>query len=275
MKDKEKNYGKFLIGIVLGMFIACAIFIIITSVPLSNKIGIIGIKGTITSSQDFMTETVSPEDVASAIKMVENDPSYKAAIFQINSPGGSVVASREIAGDVKRMKKPTVCWLGDVAASGAYWVASACDFVVADDLSLTGSVGVTASYLEFSKLFEKYGVTYEQITSGGAKDIGSPYRNMTAEEREKMQYIVNETFRYFIEDVAYNRGLNETQVGKIISGDVFLGKDAIGLGLVDQLGNFEDAKDVAKELAGLGGKDVDFMEFGKRGFSLLDLLGML
>lgn len=273
MKSKRRNHGKFLLGIALGIIIACAVFIIFTSMPMTNRIAIIRIQGEITSSPDFMTEAVSPEDIASEIKIVEEDPSYKAAVFRINSPGGSVVASREMAGCIKRMKKPSVCWLGDVAASGAYWVASACDLIVADELSLTGSIGVTASYLEFSKLFEKYGVTYEQITSGGAKDIGSPYRNMTAGEREKMQYIVNETFRYFIEDVARNRGLNGAGLEKITSGDIFLGKDALDLGLVDRLGNFEDAEDATKALAGL--KEAEFMEFGKKRFSLLDLLGLL
>jgi protease-4 len=204
---------------------------------------------------------------------VENDPLCRGAVFRINSPGGSVVASREMAGYVKSMKKPSVCWLGDVAASGAYWVASSCDVIVADDLSLTGSVGVTASYLEFSKLFEKYGITYEQITSGSAKDMGSPYRNMTPEERERMKDIVDQTFTYFIKDVMSNRNLTMPQADKIAEGDIFLGSEAIKLGLVDRLGSFEDAKSVAENMTGI--RNAEFFEFRKKGLGLLDLLSLL
>ena len=181
--------------------------------------------------------------------------------------------SREIAYAVKSMEKPTLCWMGDIAASGAYWIASSCDHVMADPLSMTGSIGVTASYLEFSELFEKYGVTYEQITSGESKDIGSPFRNMTAEEREKFEYLTDEIFNYFLNDVIANRGLSETQVEQIKSGYIFLGKDAIDLGLVDSLGTMQDAKDRAKTLA--GAEYADFVELRKSGISIFDLLGLM
>ncbi len=267
------NMGRFILGLIIGAGITGIAVIIITGTPSASSIAVIEIRGTITSSPSLLTETTSPENLYSMIQKVEESPYYRAALFRINSPGGSVVSSREMAGYVRDMEKPTVCWLSDVAASGAYWVASSCDVIMADPLSMTGSIGATASYLEFSGLFDKYGVTYENITSGENKDMGSPFRNMTQEEREKMEYIVDETFRYFLEEVAENRNLTETQIEQVSSGEIFLGKDAVGPGLVDRLGGFRDAKELSKELADL--EYADFVTLKKKGMGIFDILGML
>ncbi len=272
-----KDGWKFFLGLGIGVGVILVIMVfLLLSVPgisLGSKIAVINIRGTITSTPSLLMETVTPNDVFSMIKKAEDDPGIRGVLFEINSPGGSVVASREIAHAVKNMRKPAVCWMGDVAASGAYWIASSCDYVMADPLSLTGSIGVTSSYLEFSRLFEKYGITYEQITSGERKDIGSPFRNLTKEEREKLEYITNEVFDYFLREVTANRGLSESQVEKIKSGDIFLGKDAVELGLVDSIGTIQNAKEKVKELAGV--EEAEFTELKKKGLSLLDLLGIL
>jgi protease-4 len=274
-KPRRKTGWKFLFGIFLGMGIMTLLIYlaVLSTSPFSKKIAVIKIQGEISPGGSFLTETFSPDDAFSFIKTAEDDATIKAVLFEIDSPGGSVVASREIAHAVAQMDKPTICWMGDVAASGAYWIASSCDYIMADPLTLTGSVGVTASYLEFSKLFEKYGITYEQITSGGSKDIGSPYRNMTSGERSKMEYIVNETFRYFLEDVTAKRNLTQEQVATIKSGDIFLGKDAVAIGLIDSTGTISDARAKAEELAGI--ENADFVSLQKKGLSLFDLLGML
>lgn len=273
---KTKDGWKFFLGLGVGVgiiVIFIAVFLLASGFSFGNKIAVVDIRGTITSTPSFLIDAVTPDDVFSMIKKAEEDPSIKAVLFQINSPGGSVVASREIAHAVKNMEKPTLCWMGDIATSGAYWIASSCDYIMADPLSMTGSIGVTASYLEFSKLFEKYGVTYEQITSGERKDIGSPFRNLTEEEREKLEYIISEIFDYFLDDIKESRGLSETQIEQITSGDIFLGKDAISLGLIDSVGTIQDAKEKAKELAGI--EQVDFVTLKKKGLSIFDLLGML
>ncbi len=276
MKRKKGDRFGFFIGLAAG---AGAAFVIVIFMFLSSgmtfgdKIAVINIRGTITSTPSFFFEAVTPDDVFSLIKRVEEDPSIKGVLFEINSPGGSVVASREISHAIKNMQKPTVCWMGDVAASGAYWISSACDYVMADPLSITGSIGVTASYLEFSKLFEKYGVTYEKITSGERKDIGTPFRNLTESEREKLEYITGEIFNYFLSEVRENRNLTEAQTEQIVSGDIFLGKDAVSLGLIDSVGTVQDAKEKAKELAGT--EYAEFVVLKKRELSLFDLLGML
>jgi protease-4 len=279
MGTSKRDGWKFFLGLIAGAGLIVIVLGVVFALSVSgfsgfgSKIAVISIQGTITSSPSFLTESVTPNDVFALIKTAEDDPSIKGVIFEINSPGGSVVASREMAYAVRNMKKPALCWMGDIAASGAYWVASSCDHIMADPLSMTGSIGVTASYLEFSKLFEKYGITYEQITSGERKDIGSPFRNMTEEEKEKMEYIINEIFEYFLSDVKERRNLTESQVEQIVSGDIFLGKDAVNLGLIDSLGTFQEAKEKAKELAGV--EQADFVTLKKKGMSLFDLLGML
>lgn len=271
-----KDGWKFFIGLGVGagiVVILIAVSLLSSGFTFGNKIAVINIRGTITSTPSFLIDAVTPDDVFSMIKSVEENPSIRGVLFQINSPGGSVVASREIAYAVKNMEKPTLCWMGDIAASGAYWIASSCDYIMADPLSLTGSIGVTASYLEFSKLFEKYGVTYEQITSGERKDIGTPFRNLTEEERAKLEYITSEIFDYFLNDIKENRGLTESQVEQITSGDIFLGKDAVGLGLIDSVGTIQDAKEKAESLAGI--EKANFVTLKKKGISLFELLGML
>ncbi len=273
---RKKEGWKFFIGVFAGMGIVVVLIALaaFASFPgFGSRIAVIKVQGVISSSPDLLSQTFTPDDAFSLIERAENDPGIKAVLLQIDSPGGSVVASREIAYAVREMKKPVVCWMGDVAASGAYWIAASCDHIMADPLSLTGSVGVTASYLEFSKLFEKYGVTYEQITSGERKDIGSPFRNISEEERSKLEYIVNETFKSFSNDVISRRNLTQVQFEQISSGDIFLGKDAVGLGLIDSTGTLADAKEKAKKLAGL--QDADFVTLEKKGLGLFDLIGML
>ncbi len=277
MKKSKRSEGwKFFLGLGVGVGIVSIVIVALlfsSGFTFGNKIAIINIRGTITSTPSFFIDSITPDDVFSMIKKAEDDPSIRGVLFEINSPGGSVVASREIAYAVKNMKKPKLCWMGDVAASGAYWIASSCDYIMADPLTLTGSIGVTASYLEFSKLFEKYGITYEQIISGERKDIGSPFRNLTEEERGKLEYITGEIFEYFLNDVINNRNLTESQVEQITSGDIFLGKDAISLGLIDSVGTIQDAKDKAESLAGI--EYADFVSLKKKGISLFELLGML
>lgn len=267
-----ENYGKFVLGLLVGAAVVIVAVGMFSFVSFGRTIAVIRIKGTITSSPSFLFETTTPHEILSMIKRVEEDPGIKGVLFEIDSPGGSAVASREIAYGLKRISKPKMCWMGDIAASGAYWIASACDHIMADPLTITGSIGATASYIEFSQLFEKYGITYEQITSGERKDIGTPFRNLTEEEREKLEYVINEIFNYFLKDVKKSRNLSEEQVEKISSGDIFLAKDAVELGLVDSLGTIQDAKDRAKEM--IGDPYAEFVEFKTGGLNLLDLLGI-
>ncbi|MBI2109969.1 signal peptide peptidase SppA [Candidatus Woesearchaeota archaeon] len=218
-----------------------------------DQIAIIQIKGPITSEQpSFPTsKTVLPENIISFLDSAEKDKGIKAVILEINSPGGTAVASKEIASRVKSFNKPVVAWIRDLGTSGAYWVASSADKIIADDLSITGSVGVTSSYLGFSGLFEKFGISYEQVAAGKYKELGSPYKKLEEQERELLMSKINKIHRIFLDEVAENRNLNAEQINKISTGEFFLGSESKSLGLIDYLGSKEVAINVTKQLANL------------------------
>lgn len=263
----------FIFGLFAGLGVALLLGAVLVSLPAyGERIAVIRIKGTISSSSSLFTETISPETIFPLIDKIESDPFIKGGLIEINSPGGSVVASREISMAIRDMKKPTVCWMGDLAASGAYWIASACDRIVADPLTITGSIGVTGSYLQFAGTLEKYGVEYERFVSGEYKDTGSPFRNITEEEELGMNRLVNEIFLYFLEDVKKNRYLTQEEVNVIKNGGVFLGKDAIKIGLVDELGTWKDAKGIMANMT--GAHDPQFVEMGKKSLNVLDLVSL-
>ena len=125
------------------------------------------------------------------IDSAKKDVRIKGVIFKINSPGGSVVGSKEIGNAIKKLGKPSVAVIREVGASGAYWVASSADVIIADELSITGSIGVISSYLQFSKIMEEYGITYERLVGGEHKDMGVPYKQLSKEEQIIMQKKIN------------------------------------------------------------------------------------
>src|SRR3989338_349336 len=147
-----------------------------------GNIALISIKGAVMPSDGFSFlagDGVSSERIKREPEKAEKDPSVKAILLEIDSPGGAAVASQEVANAVKASKKFKVAWIRETGASGAYWVASAADKIVASPLSITGSIGVLASYLDFSGLLNRYNVTYERIVGGKYKDIGAPYKDLT------------------------------------------------------------------------------------------------
>ncbi len=256
-KQNQNSFGMGIIVGAVGIFILLGIMYSSSGYFLNlpflkpNKVAVIDILGEIApGGGGLLTGGMNLDQIVSDLETVEQDPLYAGVLIKIDSPGGTVVGSRSIVETIKSMTKPSVCWLGDTAASGAYWIASACDTIVADPLTITGSIGATASYLEYTGFFEKYGIGYQQIVSGEFKDSGSPYRNLTTTEREKLQYIVDESFKYFLEDVAANRVLTPEQIEKVRTGDIFLAKDAIELGLVDKLGTLKDARNLFKNILG-------------------------
>ncbi len=214
------------------------------------KVALIKIEGTIDENtyEDFM------KAVSKANSSVEG------FIIEINSPGGYVVPTERIARKIKSIDKPTVCLVDDTAASGAYWIASACDYIIADNYSIVGSIGATASYLEFSDLMKKYGINYVRIVSGEEKDIGSSYRKPTKEEIEFMKNITLEIKKEFVSQVAENRNLSYDYVDNLSDGRFFLGKEAINYHLVDEIGDFDTAKEYMK--VRLNATDLRVIEYG-------------
>jgi len=217
-----------------------------------NKIAIVPIEGTITFGDDtglISTRNANARTIVSFIEKAESDSNIKGIILEINSPGGTVVASEEIAKAVKKTKKPTIAVIKEIGTSGAYWVASAADSIVADPMSITGSIGVTSSYLEFSGLMEKYGVGYEEIKTGEFKDTGSPYRKLNSKEKSVLQNKINLVHDFFVDEIAKNRNLKKEDVEKLANGMFYLGLEAKENGLVDVFGNTETAVELIKETA--------------------------
>src|SRR3989338_241632 len=198
---------------ILG-FIAVGIISLFVGVDvesLSGNVALIPVEGIILGSDDSgsLFETVaSSQDIIELIEKADSNPGIKAIILRVNSPGGTGVASDEIATAVRKTNKTTVAWIREIGTSGAYWVASSADYVVANRISVTGSIGVIASYLEFPGLLEEYNVTYRRLVAGKYKDLGSPFREMTEEEKTIFQQDLDLMKDYFVSEVAKNRKMS-------------------------------------------------------------------
>jgi protease-4 len=209
----------------------------------SRVIGKIRINGPIMSSPSRypgMRGVVSPDGVLKKIAFAQQR-GFRAVIFEINSPGGAVVASKEIADAIKGANMHTVAWIRDIGASGAYWVASVCERIVADPCSGVGSIGVIGQHIEVSELMKKYGVRYEGFKSGEFKDMGVPFRKTTQKEKKVIQDHIDELHEFFVKEVADNRGLDKKKLARYADGRVFMGEEAKRIGLVDFLGGRSEA----------------------------------
>lgn len=225
-------------------------------------VGILEIDGVIaggySSSGLFGGGMTGSQTVMDQLRDVGANPGIKAVVIRINSPGGTPAAAQEITDEIIRLKASgikIVTSMGDTAASGAYWIASASDSIVANPGTLTGSIGVIMQAQNYRGLMDKLGIYPNTIKSGEYKDMGSPDRPMSAEERELFQSMVDDTYNQFVDTVARGRG------GKIspdairaLNGRVLTGQQALNAGLVDKTGNLYDAISLAGEMSGLGKK---------------------
>ncbi|NOY67868.1 MAG: signal peptide peptidase SppA [Deltaproteobacteria bacterium] len=212
----------------------------------TESVGVVEITGIIADSKDVLAD----------LKRFDEDGSIKAIILRINSPGGAVGPSQEIYSQVRKLcaHKPVIASMGAIAASGGYYVAAAADGIMANPGTLTGSIGVIMEYTNIQRLFDKIGLSPVVIKSGKYKDMGSPLRKMTDAERALLQSFVDSVHGQFVDAVATGRHLKREDVFKIADGRIFSGKQARDLGLVDRLGNFEDAVEWAGQKGGITGK---------------------
>lgn len=198
-----------------------------------------------------------PQWTRSLRKMAERKE-VKAIVLDINSPGGSIGSVQELYSLIGRIrresKKPVVALLGDVAASGGYYVAAACDKVVAYPGTLVGSIGVIFQHGNIEGLLKKLGVQSGVIKSGKMKDIGSMTRPMTPEERALLQALIDDAYGQFVAAVAEGRRMPEGKVRPLADGRIFSGRQALEAGLVDKLGDHDDALMLAGELGGIAGR---------------------
>lgn len=211
-----------------------------------DRIKVINLNGMITDTDEKSVFSLSDSSISSTIKKLRKaaeNSKIKAVLLRINSPGGTVATSQEInqAVTALREKKPVFATMGDVAASGGYYVACATDKIYANPGTLTGSIGVILNGMNFKGLADKLGVQPQVIKSGLFKDIASPYRPMTDEERKILQGLIDDSYDQFVHAVAAGRKMNVEAVKKIADGRIYSGRQAKANGLVDELGSYQDA----------------------------------
>jgi protease-4 len=216
---------------------------------------------------------IEVDDLVRELKSHRENPTVRAVVLRINSPGGVVAPTQELYDAVHRLRragKPVVASLGAVAASGGYYVAVACDQIYANRGTLTGSIGVIMQLANLEQLMKKVGVDYVVVKAGQFKDIGSVARPMTADERRVMQTLLDDVHGQFIDAVAGGRKLPREEVTRFADGRIFSGVQAKDLRMVDALGGLEDAVLAAAKLAGITGTPNVIQP--KRRFSIMDML---
>ncbi|MEC4670167.1 MAG: signal peptide peptidase SppA [Nitrospirota bacterium] len=239
-----------ILWIVFGGVLVILVNVLWPDLDLSDedRIALIRIEGVILDSKETVRE----------LKEFGESSTVKAIVLRIDSPGGGVVPSQEIHDAVKRVRnknnKTVVASMGTVAASGGYYIASATDRIMANPGTLTGSIGVIMELTNLQGLFKKIGVENVVVKSGRYKDIGSPFRKMTPEDRRILQAVMDDVHGQFIEAVAEGRSLDISEVRRLADGRIFTGRQAKDVKLVDELGNLDDAIRLAADMVGIEGE---------------------
>ena len=237
--------------IILGTIIALFFLLLILrsiggNVSLGEKVAVVDITGVISRS----------DPTIKLIHTYRDDPSIKAIVVRIDSPGGSVAPVQEIYSELKKIEKPIVASMGGSAASGGYYVACAADTIFANPGTLTGSIGVIMQFTQLKGLYDKVGLGHQVIKSGDFKDTGSPFRELTEQERAVLQSTVDDVYNQFVDTIFEARGnhLTRDEIVELADGRIFSGKQALDSKLLDQLGNLHDAIKTAGELADIEGE---------------------
>ncbi|AWB11070.1 signal peptide peptidase A [Thermodesulfobium acidiphilum] len=234
--------------------------------PPGVKVGYIEINGTINNQ--------TSESVSSAIRKAKQDPNIRGILLRVNSPGGSVGASQEIFETLMNYKestgRPIIVSMGDVAASGGYYVSIAGDKIFALPSTLTGSIGVISNILDIHDLMKKIGVKEETLKTGEYKDTGSIFRSLTPQDKEYLMGLIGDAYGQFLYDVSTRRNIPIDKLRTIADGRVFSGAKAKSLGLIDELGTLNDTIDYMKNL--LGAKKITLEKLNNKGI-LEELMG--
>lgn len=235
-------------------------------VPLitGNRVAVLPIQGILTSEKEILRH----------LQTFRRDATVRAFVLEIRSPGGGVGASQAVYAELRRLKKeddrPLVAWMGDVAASGGYYVSLPADSIFALPGTITGSIGVIMEFPNVQELLRNVGVGWEVVKSGEHKDIGSPARPLTDEDRQILEDLVRDVWEQFVQAVVESRGLDRERVVELADGRVFTGQRAVELGLVDGIGSLEEAIDAAGRMSGLGERPATVRPRERR-LGLLDL----
>lgn len=243
----------------------------------AQYVGLVSVYGAIYQTDPHRPWGRGSQQIVKRLKAMAEKKEVKSIVLDINSPGGAVAAIQEIHSTLLKIKseykKPLVAKLGDVAASGGYYIASACDEIVAHPGTLTGSIGVVFNTGNVEELFKKIGIKSETIKSGKFKDIGSITRQMTDEERKLLKDMIDDTHMQFIRAVSLGRKIPVDELKEIADGRIYTGTQAVKSKLVDKLGDLQDAIDLAGKLGGIVGKPKILREAVR--FDWEDIISML
>ncbi|MCK1991854.1 signal peptide peptidase SppA [Peribacillus muralis] len=244
----------------------------------TNVIAVFDVEGTIQDTGEaslLSSATYNHRAFMDKLKMAEENDDIKGIILRVNSPGGGVVESAEIYDkilDIKKVKKPVYVSMGSMAASGGYYISAPANKIYASPETMTGSLGVIMHGYNYEKLAKKYGVEFETIKSGPHKDIMSPTREMTGEERDILQNMINNSYDQFVKVIADGRGMTEQEVRKIADGRIYDGRQAKENHLIDDFGHLDDV--IAAMKTDLGKKDAQVIRYtDEAGFGSLFSMG--
>jgi protease-4 len=242
----------------------------------ADKIAVISLSGTITTGDySSSSSTITPGLVRDYLSRAEKDKAVKAIVLRIESPGGEIEPCQEILLEIERVKetKAIVVSMGGMAASGGYYISTQADKIVALPTTMTGSIGVISQLVNIEGLLDKLGIQIETFKGGKYKDMYWGYRELTPEEDEIMQAMVDEYYEQFIDVVAEGRGLSKEEVRNLATGQLYSGTKAKELGLVDELGDLDTALNLALELADLETAVVEYYQPPR--LTLWSLLGLV
>jgi protease-4 len=234
---------------------------------LGRRIALVEIHGVMTEAESTVRQ----------LKHYARDESIPAIVLRINTPGGTAAVAQEIYEQIDKVRqdgKKVVASMGPLAASGGYYVACAADTIVANPATLTGSIGVQMQLPRTDELFRKIGVEFRVVKSGPHKDIGSPHRPMTEEERRILQGVIDDSYEQFVDVIVAGRELPREEVLAVADGRIFTGRQAHELGLVDEIGTYEEAIIMAARMVGIEGEPRVIRERRRRE-DLFDILFQL
>lgn len=257
---------KVLITVFSIIFLLLALFFIKNfSQNLQSKLAIIKIEGVISNYTNIVKK----------IGIAKNDNSIKAVVILVDSPGGAVGASQEIYRAIEKLreKKPVVVSMGNVAASGGYYISAPANVIYANPGTITGSIGVIIQHININELLNKVGVKMENIKSGKNKDILYPNNELSPEQKKLLEETIKDVYEQFLDAIVKYRPIKKDELRKFADGRVFSGRQALKLKLVDKLGNIQDAIDEARKLAGLEKGSFEVIELKDEKSFLDELLG--
>ena len=247
---------------ILALLAAILIPLILIPRLAAGKIAVISLSGTITTggSSLFSGSTITPDLVRNYLAKAESDRAVKAIVFRIESPGGEIEPCQDILWQIERVKetKPIVVSMGGMAASGGYYISTQAHKIVALPTTMTGSIGVISQVINIEGFLEKLGIQIETFKGGKYKDMYWGVRELTPEEEEIMQQMIDEYYEQFVDVVAEGRGLSREEVRNLATGQIYTGTEAKELGLVDELGDLDTAIDLAAGLAGIEAPTVEY-----------------